>query len=912
MFPRWAKLSKPERDAFWIATRFLEGRLEQRQCIEWALRLGDHQEAERLAISELLDAPSASAIKSPWREAWRIIEEGWQHRVNKDANSLRIHAIKNSLERSDFSGAVLSQIVNLVRPVIVASTFSRTELRFRKIPKRPNNVSDILSVSLGSGQVVSPAELGLDKVRDSNFLHELANELSSAVVKGLDAARRLGWNTDGGVWQLGSLHRVYFTKELDRVEDDHEPDEFHDGIAPSVKLLHAVVAKLLAVDTVLAKRLATSWRDAESIVLNRLWCALARDEQFASDDEVASFLFKLDDRGFWDIDACPEMAELRAARFARMTREYQVKLTDRIRRLPPRSLWRRGVDQNKREEARVHWAARELRRIEIGNGVLEEEHKKWLENSLAAFGHLRDMRRLDEGFPSAASVRKRTPVPDRSYDLLEGVARLEALESALGSKHRSWDDSPEQRAYDWIREPGQTSALLVDLEGVPDSGAMYPKVWHAFTWADSVPGDKIDNPETTVERQRHASRVIALISSLPLMTARQAIDGITYWLAGWRGYLEDREMLLREAIRLWPLAAEATNQGASKEIANEDREAAQTTSKAEARKIDTLNAPVSRIVAIFLSKRPKMREGDRPFDVDVTLRALRDVMIAEEGRSRFIACYRLLEHLPWFMVADPDWAETYLLTPLAGDDIETRSLWRAVAGRTHFDEVLSVLGKQMAKQATNIQLDRDTRKSLAWSIVIECLHAFLDDREPAIPYASAQQMIRSLADEVRANAAEAPQKFVRDLSLRNEERRIPAEVLLAKAVSPFLRTVWPQERSLATPGVARALADLPATCGDAFVEAVDLVERFLVPFDCWSMVQYGLYGEDQGKPKLEIICDDKRAEGLLRLLNSTVGFAEGAVIPVDLASALEQIRKTSSKLEADPRFRRLAAVARRT
>ena len=68
------------------------------------------------------------------------------------------------------------------------------------------------------------------------------------------------------------------------------------------------------------------------------------------------------------------------------------------------------------------------------------------------------------------------------------------------------------------------------------------------------------------------------------------------------------------------------------------------------------------------------------------------------------------------------------------------------------------------------RLGRETRRSLVFSLVIECLHAFHEQREPAVPYARIQQMIRSLDDEVRAYGAEAVQRFVRDVSVSRRRR----------------------------------------------------------------------------------------------------------------------------------------------
>lgn len=43
---------------------------------------------------------------------------------------------------------------------------------------------------------------------------------------------------------------------------------------------------------------------------------------------------------------------------------------------------------------------------------------------------------------------------------------------------------------------------------------------------------------------------------------------------------------------------------------------------------------------------------------------------------------------------------------------------------------------------------------------------------------------------------------------------------------PSCLSVWPKEQSLATSGVSRHLARLPAVSGDSFTTAVDVIERF--------------------------------------------------------------------------------------
>jgi hypothetical protein len=104
---------------------------------------------------------------------------------------------------------------------------------------------------------------------------------------------------------------------------------------------------------------------------------------------------------------------------------------------------------------------------------------------------------------------------------------------------------------------------------------------------------------------------------------------------------------------------------------------------------------------------------------------------------------------------------------------------------------------------------------------------------------------------------------------------------------------------------------MPAIAKGAFAEAVDAIDRFLVPFDCWSMLDYGLYGDEDGESKLAGIDTEEKAAALLQLLDRTIGTSEAAVVPYDLATAPDQVEAISPRLVESSIFRRLAAAARR-
>ena len=315
---------------------------------------------------------------------------------------------------------------------------------------------------------------------------------------------------------------------------------------------------------------------------------------------------------------------------------------------------------------------------------------------------------------------------------------------------------------------------------------------------------------------------------------------------------------------------------------------------------------------MFLAARPNLKENPRPFDSPSDLGKVRDHVINASGRSGLIAKHRVVEELRYFLYADKEWTEENLICPLRADDDRALALWPAVGRRTQFKDVLKIIGNDMVDRATDRRLDRETRSSLAFSLVIESLHALREGRDSAVEQDRIPQMIRLLDDEVRAYCVEALTRFVSDLS--EEKRADPPspEYLFQAAAKPFLQ-VWPQERerSLASPGVSERFSRLPSIARGEFAEAVNTIERFLVPFDCWSMDEYGLYGDDDGTPKLSMIDDEAKAEALLRLLDRTIGTAENAVIPYGLGDALAQVRKVAPNLVRTPKYRRLETAARR-
>ena len=312
---------------------------------------------------------------------------------------------------------------------------------------------------------------------------------------------------------------------------------------------------------------------------------------------------------------------------------------------------------------------------------------------------------------------------------------------------------------------------------------------------------------------------------------------------------------------------------------------------------------------MFLYARPNLKKTPRPFDLPSDLGEMRNQVINASGRFGLVAKHRMIEYLGYFLHADQKWTEEHLIRPLRGDSAETLVLWRAVGRGTRYQDVLRFIGSDMLNRTTDHRLDRTTRSSLASSLVVGFLHALRKGREPEVAQDHIQQMIRSLDDEVRTSCAAAITDFV--------ERDQEPNSAFQSAAKPFLQRVWPQELSLVSPGISERLATLPAISRGGFAEAVDTIDRFLVPFDCGLMRYYGFrndeyrFGDDDGKPELSMIDDEAKAKALLRLLDRTVGTVENATIPYDLGDALAQVRKVAPNLTKSREYSRLETAARR-
>ena len=303
------------------------------------------------------------------------------------------------------------------------------------------------------------------------------------------------------------------------------------------------------------------------------------------------------------------------------------------------------------------------------------------------------------------------------------------------------------------------------------------------------------------------------------------------------------------------------------------------------------------------------------FVVGSIAKQMLDCVVEAPGHSGLVARCLLMKKFPALLQADHEWTKRYFVGSLLADDRDSILLWRAVAEARIDTHALRIIGSDLLTKVRDRRLGEDTRESLIRRVVFEAMEAFRDHRAPAVTPARLSQLLRSGDDEVRIFTARAIREFQEEAPEKTERVRSSGEVF-ETAVKPFVQRIWPQERSFATSGVSGEFASLPARAGEAFGEAVEELERFLAPFDCWTLFEYGFHVDDDEPsdetPQLSVVIDSERkARALLSLLDLTVGETQTSVIPDDLSLALDRIEKVAPKLATDPAFRRLAAAARR-
>jgi hypothetical protein len=876
---------------------FLHGRLAEKTILRWAAGLPAGAKTERNAVLEAIEWDlRGSSVSAPFCDAWHALAEafGSHDEVRRGED----YALGRRIAQGDRSGALIADIARFVAPRLNVGYREASPFYSGRPPKTAKQAGDLLTMSVTSRTLDIGKGLSLGDVNEVEFLLQLAEALEAEVVRALHIGTRAGWGTGRGMVWLGGLTRL----RLHRSTDPDGTDRFASGVAPSAHLLLHAVARLAVLSPADAAPFLSRWRSRPDPIHARMWAAAAVEPALASPAAVVSFLMDRPPEQRWFASRFPEIAELRAARFNTLAAADGAAVVSQLLGGPPFKLVRRGGTGEERRRLREGLAVSELTRIEAAGGVLPDAAHRWLRDRRAALSTFVS-NAVDAGFPTSPRAHWVPPTPDTDLDALEDGALLEAAEDRLG-EGRTYERRVD-RVWDWLNVEGNSSRLAKALAHQDPDGQRFPATWMAALSRHRPP--PVGASQKRVEEMVGEAR--DLLQHLPALSRRNAervVSGAASWLVEWARRLAPNAALTKAIALWWPFAAAASERTGD---ATDYEESA--TADLKRVEHDALNSPVGHLAGAFLAICPNLADEPRPF-ADAGLRAVATLVAGTDGRAGQIARFRCAMDLSYLMAADPDWTEATLLRRLEAGGAEADALWRAVALSEMSGDSLARLGPLMARRATIADgLDRDTRQGL----VERACHAVLSDlwhgRDDTALRGEVQQMLRLCPDDLRSRAATILESFVNGVTSGKASQAGPStEEAFDRAVAPFLHSVWPKDQAAATPGVAEALAPLPAATGRRFAEAVAAVRRFLVPFEAWSLHSWRLAADDLRSVKHGVVVGADEARAALDLLDRTIGSDDGTRVPSDLGVALAHIVSQDGRLRRDPRFRRLAALSR--
>lgn len=871
----FAYLSLADRNLLFMARGFLKNRLNESETVQWAIRLTPNDRIKKIALVELVNEQS-NKIKEPWLTAYRVIEDFWNNGAHIEHYDLLLHEVINRINNGDRSRALVKDITTLVKPFINVEALSQLQNYYSPPPKRPTKVKHLYHFSIKSGAVIPTDTLNIHAITNADFLNSLAASLESCVLSGVDLEAYLNTKIFGEYWR-SKVYRV-----SNEIGNDNYPDEFNTGIAPSVKLLHSVMSRLIETDRLMAQIYLNKWVSSDVEVLQRLWASLSLSSSVSLPNVVFDFLENTNDEQFWGDSEYPEIAELRSQRYSELALDQQKIIVARLRKMPPIRLFRRSATAQKIKEYRLYSALLELRRIEVSGGTLPPKDALWLRKYLPSYPDV-EAELSGKLFERLQITTLEIDVPEE-YNLGNDTL-LSDLESDLSKDN---DNSNEvYQARQWIRSHSNHLKILDELS--VSHTPNYPYVISAVARAHCEGKDLPDFPE-------QALKFIDVLLKMPNEAFNAIkIDDITRWLLDAPVAVLENDKFGAIWMRLWPIAA-SRNERDFVEI-----------SKGEQR-FHPYDNQTCRLTDMFVRLCPDLNECETPFELNSLLRNQRNLIERSDQKTKILAKFFLIKSLGYFYRADPEWTNAFLINAI--NQNESPLYWQALSQTRQWPPVLNLIASQMAIKVLDTNFRRETRTELLNNLIANSLVSRLKGHPPAIGDANLQQVIRSVEDEVRAKTVHNIKQFI-SWAIDNGESR---KELFDITVHKFFTLVWPQERYLSSKNLSRNLASLPALAKDNFSIAVDIIERFLVPCSILSIYDYGFaYNTTSANSKLTLqdINNTDMAAGLLKLLDLTIGDEESDVIPTNLSEALDAIAAVSPKLKQKSSYRRLIFLARR-
>jgi hypothetical protein len=816
----------------------------------WCAKFGAEL-SERIA-QHLLS--TREEIPPIWRQAWWVLSQSNIERAH--LRSENAYQLAQSLRQTPVLDLDLRRGVNALTPHL---SLEAPWLGSESLDRPPERLRDLyyMSLSVGSADEAQQVSEVLAKSDEVRRICELASAaLGSIVATAIDAELIVdGWD--------------YLDYSVPSVEQ-HDQNNFHDGVVHLVNLLVRLLPALIATDHARAAALAADWRDMAGRLGPRLWLHALRNPQLFSQDKVVDALCALDTADFWAHRREPILVV--RDRLAGAPPEQIDRIVERITREGPElfhDFAPRDSEMDWRPYARDHAIWVRLTAIRSA-GVLT-----------ALGGHL-----LDE-------ICARTPHLNRELEESDLFSSYSSgVRSVVGNPAPLLEAAPEDRldlahklieSHDFDQRAGWMAYCRSDPTGALDTlrhRGFKPE--DVELWRDLI--NSIAHPVPTDPKlaQTRSQLIDVIFDTLEGAQDEilQSLLPALVWLFVPHAALAAR---IRDAWweRLWRLAAniEPAEDGLS-----------------DGRFYDrVINSTPGKLAEDLLQTLEAEREGGgQPTEATLNKLSLVAHDISHAGhmaRGAFARSIGFLVHV------DETYVRAELLPRLDEDSARGVMLREVICQWAQLGSAASAFLKSVLLQGVIESTASDMlAQHVAAKVLLPCLSSRMAD-EPVdwgIHDGDAARVLRQCGDNIRIAAAHCLQFWQKGTTDPG-----PAE-LWSRGIRPLFEAVWPQERVFKHPKITGFLAYCSVQTGDRFPEAVEVFRPYLTQFLTGPAGLFFLYDNPTTtqfpREMLELLWV------LFRLRKESVGD------PL-LAAALDEIKAAMPPLEVDRRFQHLERIS---
>jgi hypothetical protein len=864
---------------------WIDGRLHERKAVEWAVTLvrrtqgslgGDATQLLRFLAEKAGADPTLSADH---RTLWRLMSLAAAERTDTNKGLVGYH-LKNRIKKRAFSHNDVDQLVNYVRPRLSVEPLSpwypaddtRDSEPLRWVQWKFNAQMESLFYSAAR---IGSEEFG---TLSPPLLRDILDRSTVALSVALQQATELGWVTASTNLPSTFVRSVVEppkaqTSAQGEQDRDRDPDAHEEGFAPIVRLMTAAYQALVYLDATAARRSSNRWDESDGLIV-RLAAFSRWFENAYSGNEVADFLAELPDAVFWPASRYPEVATLRARRWADLPDQTRITIAHRLYVGPSREAL------HLRPEADETYT-RYLRDYEIAR-IVDQGQKapQELTSTIA------DRRRSDPDFPGhvpateiVSSGVTFTRGKDGDAGRFEGLAGAGLLRDLADAKENRGLNLGEDALALAASVDGRTRILRA-LEAAQPGDLGYENGWDTLLYSPPNRADEAVNQDDTLP---------SAIASLALKLADDTFAALAARLSYWIDNTEEVHRNFENSTELWVRLLPHASQAASK-VSHRDVKETDLTSEA-------LNEPLGHLISFYLRRCPNIpATGTKPTLPEPFTSSLKGLT----GRAALLMANRMALTLNYFERADDQWLRSLVFAKMLDDGPDSDQLWEAFGkyGRVPSPKGWLVLADKLLSSVAASNLSPEAVKRLVEMAVI--VWAWSKQGSKHKIRSSALRSALSLAtDSVRAEAASQLSSFFRD---RGRDQKDTWQVI----GEPFFREVWPPEPMLQSGNTDKELASIPVQAGiEHFRAALTVVEPYLKPFEVWS-VQSGFNLDLQGEAAQQLV--RTHPEGVLSLLASSIADEQKHRV-FDLSDVLDALKVANPAIDRDARFRKLRRLA---